>query len=85
VILGGHYTLGCHNKLSQQSELRAVGVDLFVENLSDLVPLLNHIAAAKAAQSDWREWLTEGRVLNQIASAQTAQSDWLAEVQGSAA
>ena len=75
VILGGHYTLGCHNKPAQQSQLRAVGVDLFVESLTDLIPLLDQIAAAKAMQTDWR-----GNISSQIAANPVAD-DWLAEAQ----
>jgi methylmalonyl-CoA mutase cobalamin-binding subunit len=88
IILGGHYTLGCHNKLAQQSELRAVGVDLFVESLGDLIPLLDQIAAAKAAQGNWQSCLREAQAPNQIAAAKAAQSDWLGwltEAQGGAA
>jgi hypothetical protein len=44
VILGGHYTLGCHNKRAQESELRQLGVDFFVETLEELIPLLEEIA-----------------------------------------
>ncbi len=65
-----------------------MGVDLFVEALGDLIPLLNQIAAAKAAQSDWQGWLAEAQVLNQVAAAKAAQSDWqgwLTEAQGGAA
>lgn len=48
VILGGHYTLGCHDKDLQQSRLREVGVDYFVETLEELIPLLEQIAAQRA-------------------------------------
>lgn len=44
VILGGHYTLGCNNKRGQQIQLRAIGVDHFVETLEELLPLLDRIA-----------------------------------------
>jgi methylmalonyl-CoA mutase cobalamin-binding subunit len=47
VVLGGHYTLGCHNKAEQQEQLRAVGVDFFVETLEGLIPLLEQIAARR--------------------------------------
>jgi len=45
VILGGHYTLGCHDKLVQQGRLREVGVDHFPETLEELIPILDKIAA----------------------------------------
>ena len=61
VILGGHYTIGCHKKLTQQCHLRAVGVDMFVETLSELIPLLNQIAVARGVTSDWSTCLTETR------------------------
>jgi methylmalonyl-CoA mutase cobalamin-binding subunit len=44
VVLGGHYTLGCHNKIRQQNQLRAIGIDHFVETLEELLPLLDHLA-----------------------------------------
>ena len=49
VILGGHYTLGCHDKLVQQGRLREVGVDHFVETLEELIPLLEQIEAQQTA------------------------------------
>jgi len=48
VILGGHYTLGCHDKLAQQVRLREVGVDYFVETLEELIPVLEQIAALRS-------------------------------------
>ncbi|WP_323122581.1 hypothetical protein [Burkholderia alba] len=44
VVLGGHYTLGCNNKQGQQNQLRAVGIDHFVETLEELLPLLDRLA-----------------------------------------
>lgn len=52
IILGGHYTLGCHNKESQQSQLRAMGISHFADHLGDLVPMLSQISARRALQSD---------------------------------
>jgi methylmalonyl-CoA mutase cobalamin-binding subunit len=49
VILGGHYTLGCHDKPVQQGRLREVGVDHFVESLEELIPMLDQIAALQSA------------------------------------
>jgi hypothetical protein len=49
VILGGHYTLGCHDKHAQQGRLREVGVDHFVETLEDVIPMLEQIAAQQTA------------------------------------
>jgi len=85
VILGGHYTLGCHNKPEQQSQLRDVGVDLFVESLTDLIPLLDQIAAAKAMETDWRSWLANRNTFNQITARPVAGDwrSWLTETQGS--
>ena len=87
VILGGHYTLGCHNKPAQQSQLRAVGVELFVESLTDLIPLLDQIAAAKATQTDWRSWLADRNIFDEIASKSVANDwqSWLTEAQGGTA
>lgn len=83
VVLGGHYTLGCHNKPAQQSQLQDVGVDLFVESLTDLIPLLDQIAAAKAMQTDWRSWLANKNILSQIAAKPLASDwrNWLTEAQ----
>jgi hypothetical protein len=52
IILGGHYTLGCHNKQSQQSKLRAIGISHFADRLSDLIPILKQISARRILQSD---------------------------------
>jgi methylmalonyl-CoA mutase cobalamin-binding subunit len=60
VILGGHYTLGCHNKLSQQSRLRLLGIDLFAETLDELLPLLKFIAAEKVNLSRSNQLITGG-------------------------
>jgi methylmalonyl-CoA mutase cobalamin-binding subunit len=49
VILGGHYTLGCHDKPEQQSRLREVGVDYFAETLEEVIPMLEQIAAMQLA------------------------------------
>lgn len=45
VILGGHYTLGCHDKQAQQDRLRELGVDYFAETLEEVIPMLEQIAA----------------------------------------
>lgn len=52
IILGGHYALGCHNKLYQQSQLRAVGIDFFAESLADLIPLLIQISLRNTVRMD---------------------------------
>ena len=49
VILGGHYTLGCHDKDAQQGRLREAGVDHFVETLEEVLPMLEQFAAQQAA------------------------------------
>jgi methylmalonyl-CoA mutase cobalamin-binding subunit len=49
VILGGHYTLGCHDKKEQQRELSKCGVDYFVETLGELPVLLESLRSA-----EWR-------------------------------
>jgi methylmalonyl-CoA mutase cobalamin-binding subunit len=51
VILGGHYTLGCHKKLSQQNRLLLIGVDMFAETLDELLPLLKSISAENVSRS----------------------------------
>jgi methylmalonyl-CoA mutase cobalamin-binding subunit len=48
VILGGHYTLGCHDKEAQQGRLREAGVDYLVETLEEVIPMLEQIAAQRA-------------------------------------
>ncbi len=52
IILGGHYTLGCHDKAAQQRQLRQCGIDLFVESLDALVGVLNGIAANRSTAND---------------------------------
>jgi methylmalonyl-CoA mutase cobalamin-binding subunit len=49
VILGGHYTLGCHDKHAQQGRLRELGVDYFVETLEEVLPMLEQFAAQQTA------------------------------------
>ena len=52
VILGGHYTLGCHNKLSQENQLKALGISFFADSLDDLITLLSQISAQKTQRND---------------------------------
>ena len=52
IILGGHYTVGCHNRESQQSQLRALGISHFADHLSDLLPILSQISAGGVLKAE---------------------------------